>query len=186
MKTIVTIPLIFIILFTFNSCNNSDISTFDKDTLIANYSGITEIYTGLDHITKFDSLTSECYQGIKYLNIDTIIFSKDTLRWSCTDYESESFGYLLYKVRLSNDTLYGNFIGYESKGLIIKDKIQDNIVFINGEDGLTIPFYYLKKSYHLQFFSFLPIEPLKKDYINTLELDIDSLKYWKININFKK
>lgn len=169
-----------------SKCNEPGISSFNKDTLIAEYSGATEIYAGLDKVIKIDSLTFECKEGLNYLHIDTITFSNDTLKWSYSESGIETTGYLLYKIKMSNDTLYGQYIGCESNGKIINDVIQDNIALLWKDNCFNIQFYYLKKSFHQQYFSFLPLEPLKKDYINTLDTITDSLKYWLVNIRFRQ
>ena len=177
--TIILIPLLLW------KCNNSNQFSLSKDTLTAEFSGITEIYAGIDHYVKTDSLTQECLNGLEYLHFNTIIFSNDTLKWSTMNNETQEKEYFLYKYNISNDTLYGKFLGTENKGNIKNEEIQDNIVLIKNNDGFTTPFYYLKKTFHQQYFSFLPLEPLKKDYINTLDTITDSLKYWTITINFR-
>ena len=184
MKTTFTLTILAFSMLFFSNCNNKSISDYNNDTLKANFSGFTEIYTGGDQSITLDSLTMECIYGLNLLYINTIVFKNDTIKWSYYDDESDSKGYLLYKGRLSNDTIYGEYIGFEINGTQLDRDIQDNIYLIERDNGLDLQFYYLKRSYHQQFFSFLPLDPLKNDYINTLESAYDSLKYWKINIHF--
>ena len=184
MKTNITFTILTTSVLFFSNCNNKELSDYNNDTLTATFSGISEIYTGEDKSITYDSLSNECISGLNSLYINTLTFKNDTIKWSYYDNISESNGYILYKARYSNDTIYGNYIGFEVNGIKIDREVQDNIFFIERNQGLDLQFYYLKRSYHQQFFSFLPLEPLKKDYINTLESVFDSLKYWKINIHF--
>ncbi len=185
MKHIFTLFLATLLMLSLWKCDSFNSFSLSKDTLVAEYSGVTEIYTGLDQSLKIDSLTPECKEGLGYLHIDTIVFTHDTLKWSCFNSETESVGYLLYKTKTSNDTLYGKFIGFEASNKVNNNYTQDDIILLRDGDGFTTPFYYLKRSFHQQFFSFLPLEPLKKDYINTLDTITDTLKYWLINIKFR-
>ena len=185
MKTLLLLVIPIVCVFV-SSCINSDISYKNNDTLLASFSGTTELFTGLENLKTIESLTPECIDGLNYLNIDTLILKNDTLKWSCYDNDLESIVYFVYKIKNSNDSIYAEYIGFEHKGIMDYNKLQDNIIFIKDKKGFSISLYYLKYSYHLQFISFIPLDLLKNDYINMLEKETDSLKYWNVKIQFSK
>lgn len=186
MKNLIIFEMALAILVS-SGCSNNEAARPGADTLVARYSGITELYFGLEDYLKIDSLTAEGLEGIKYLNIDTIIISNDTLRWSGIRQELEPYekGYNLYYIKKSEHTVFGNFIGFCNKDTFLSQPAEEDITLTEQMKGFSATFYYLKKSYHQQYFSNYSLEMLRKDYSNTIEDNSDTLKYWTINVVYE-